>query len=146
MNHKLQKVLLSTVVAASVGAVAVTVPFNANHAFAASEQSNHEKRKDKADRIADNQAFLDAQNAQFEAMFGNQNPTDEETTATKEEAAAPSETTATETTQAKNQVTVVVPQGASLTEIAAQYGITVDELVAANNLLPAGTQLTVPQK
>ncbi|MEW4370242.1 LysM peptidoglycan-binding domain-containing protein [Paenibacillus kandeliae] len=143
MNHKLQKVLLSTVVAASVSAVAVTVPFNANQAFAASEQSNHDKRKDKADRIADNQAFLDAQNAQFEALFGNQNA-DENTTATKEEAAAPSETTAP--TQAKNQVTVVVPQGASLTEIAAQYGITVDELVAANNLLPAGTQLTVPQK
>ncbi|WP_322905667.1 LysM peptidoglycan-binding domain-containing protein [Paenibacillus campi] len=139
MNQKIQKVLLSTALVAGFGAVAVSAPFSANHAFAQSEQkSNHEKNKEKADRLADNAAFLAAQEAQFQALFGKP--------ATKEEAAAPKETTANEQTQANKQITVVVPQGASLTELAAQYGVTVDELVAANNLLPVGFQLTVPQK
>jgi len=138
MNNKIQKVLLSTALVAGFGAVAVSAPFSASAAPV--EKSNHEKRQDKADRIADNAAFLAAQEAQFQAMFG----TKEETTTTKEEAAAPKDTTATDA--ANKTITVVVPQGANLTELAAQYGVTVDELVAANNLLPAGFQLTVPQK
>ncbi len=140
MNNKIQKVLLSTALVAGFGAVAVSTPFSAS--AAPIEKSNHDKRQDKADRISDNAAFLAAQEAQFQALFGT--PATEETT--KEEAAAPKETTATEQTQAKKEITVVVPQGASLTDLAAQYGVTVDELVAANNLLPAGFQLTVPQK
>ncbi len=139
MNNKIQKVLLSTALVAGFGAVAVSTPFSAS--AAPIEKSNHDKRQDKADRISDNAAFLAAQEAQFQALFGT--PATEET---KEEAAAPKETTATEQTQAKKEITVVVPQGASLTDLAAQYGVTVDELVAANNLLPAGFQLTVPQK
>ena len=138
MNNKIQKVLLSTALVAGFGAVAVSAPFSASAAPV--EKSNHEKRQDKADRIADNAAFLAAQEAQFQAMFG----TKEETTTTKEEAAAPKDTTATDA--ANKTITVVVPQGANLTELAAQYGVTVDELVAANNLLPAGFQLTIPQK
>ncbi|WP_017812917.1 MULTISPECIES: LysM peptidoglycan-binding domain-containing protein [Paenibacillus] len=137
MNAKIQKVLLSTVVAAGLGTVAV----GGTHAFAAENKSNHDKIKDRAEAISDNAAFLAAQEAQFNALFGTK-----EDTTTKEEAAAPTETTAPTKTDAKQDIVVVVPQGASLTEIAAQYGITVDQLVAANNLLPAGYQLTVPQK
>ncbi|WP_046215056.1 LysM peptidoglycan-binding domain-containing protein [Paenibacillus wulumuqiensis] len=138
MNAKIQKVLLSTVVAAGMGTVAI----GGTHAFAASDKSNHDKNKDRAEAVADNAAFLAAQEAQFNALFGTK-----EDTTTKEEAAAPTtETTAPTKTEAKQDIVVVVPQGASLTEIAAQYGVTVDELVAANNLLPAGYQLTVPQK
>ncbi|MFD1885015.1 LysM peptidoglycan-binding domain-containing protein [Paenibacillus wenxiniae] len=138
MNKNIQKVLLSTALVAGFGAVAVSAPFSASAAPV--EKSNHDKRQDKEERMSNNAAFLAAQEAQFQAMFGT--PATEE--ATKEEAAAPKETTATE--QAKKEITVVVPQGASLTDLAAQYGVTVDELVAANNLLPAGYQLTVPQK
>ncbi len=140
MNNKIQKVLLSTALVAGFGAVAVSAPFSASASPV--EKSNHEKRQDKADRIADNAAFLAAQEAQFQAMFGTKE--EETTTTTKEEAAAPKDTTATDA--ANKTITVVVPQGANLTELAAQYGVTVDELVAANNLLPAGFQLTVPQK
>ncbi|WP_322922516.1 LysM peptidoglycan-binding domain-containing protein [Paenibacillus campi] len=137
MNQKIQKVLLSTALVAGFGAVAVSAPFSASAAPV--EKLSH---KDKEERIANNAAFLEAQAAQFQAMFGT--PATEPTKT--EEAAAPKETTATEQTQANKQITVVVPQGASLTELAAQYGVTVDELVAANNLLPVGFQLTVPQK
>jgi len=140
MNAKIQKVLLSTVVAAGLGAVAVVAPVGGTHAFAA-EKSSHDKRQDREEARADNAAFVAAQTAQFNALFGTK-----EDTTTKEEAAAPTETTAPTKTDAKQDIVVVVPQGASLTEIAAQYGITVDQLVAANNLLPAGYQLTVPQK
>lgn len=140
MNSKFQKVLMSTALAASLGAVAVAAPIGGSHAYAATnEKSNHDQRKDKAERIANNAAFLEAQEAQFQAMFGTKDKSTTNDQATTEE-------TTTNEAPAVNSVTVVVPQGASLTEIAAQYGVTVDELVAANNLLPAGYQLTVPQK
>ncbi|WP_046212458.1 LysM peptidoglycan-binding domain-containing protein [Paenibacillus wulumuqiensis] len=139
MKNTIQKVMLSTALAASLGAVAVVAPIGGNHAFAASDnQSSHEKNKKRAEDRANNAAFLAAQAEQFNALFG----TPEEVTANQpENNAVPSTDTA-----AKQDILVVVPQGASLTEIAAQYGVTVDELVAANNLLPAGYQLTVPQK
>ncbi|MFD1989826.1 LysM peptidoglycan-binding domain-containing protein [Paenibacillus nicotianae] len=142
MNSKIQKVLLSTVVAASLGAVSVVAPLGAHQVSAATNDSNHEKNKDKAEKRADNAAYQAAVSAQVNAMFGSSNET---TTAPEQEKTDAAKTPATET-QAKTNVTVVVPQGASLTEIAAQYGVTVDELIAANNLLPAGYQLTIPQK
>ncbi|WP_017813562.1 MULTISPECIES: LysM peptidoglycan-binding domain-containing protein [Paenibacillus] len=142
MNSKFQKVMLSTALAASLGAVAVVAPIGGSHAFAATDsQSGHEKRKDREENRANNAAFVAAQEAQFNKLFGSQN--EESTTPEQPATTTPA---ATENTDAKSPITVVVPQGASLTEIAAQYGITVDELVAANNLLPAGYQLTVPQK
>ncbi|MEW4368539.1 LysM peptidoglycan-binding domain-containing protein [Paenibacillus kandeliae] len=138
MSSKFNKILLSATLAASLGAVAVAAPIGGSHAYAATnDQSNADKRKDKEEQRADNAAFLAAQTAEFNRLFGTQ----EETTPAEQ----PATTSATSTEASKN-VTVVVPQGASLSDIAAQYGITVDELVAANNLLPAGTQLTVPQK
>ncbi|ANF97925.1 LysM peptidoglycan-binding domain-containing protein [Paenibacillus bovis] len=141
MNSKFQKVMLSTALAASLGAVAVVAPIGGSHAFAATDsQSSHDKRKDREENRANNAAFVAAQEAQFNKLFGSQN--EESTTPEQPATTAP----ATENKDTKSPITVVVPQGASLTEIAAQYGITVDELVAANNLLPAGYQLTVPQK
>ncbi|WP_017813327.1 LysM peptidoglycan-binding domain-containing protein [Paenibacillus shenyangensis] len=138
MKTTIQKVMLSTALAASLGAVAVVAPVGGSHAFAASNtQSAHEKNKDRAEDRANNAAFLAAQAEQFNALFG----TPEEVTTTQPENNAAPSTDAT-----KQDILVVVPQGASLTKIAAQYGVTVDELVAANNLLPAGYQLTVPQK
>ncbi|MFD1883937.1 LysM peptidoglycan-binding domain-containing protein [Paenibacillus wenxiniae] len=140
MNNKFTKILMSATLAATLGAVAIA-PIGGSHAYAATnDQSNHEKRKDKEDRMANNAAFLAAQEAQFQAMFG----TDEEDSTTTTQEPANSQTPATNVTN--KTITVVVPQGASLTDLAAQYGVTVDELVAANNLLPAGFQLTVPQK
>ncbi|WP_411349313.1 LysM peptidoglycan-binding domain-containing protein [Paenibacillus sp. WLX2291] len=139
MSSKFNKILLSATLAASLGAIAVAAPIGGSHAYAAtSDQSNADKRKDKEEQRADNAAFLAAQTAEFNRLFG----TEEETTPAEQ----PATTTPATSTETSNNVTVVVPQGASLTEIAAQYGITVDELVAANNLLPAGTQLTIPQK
>ncbi|MEW4370790.1 LysM peptidoglycan-binding domain-containing protein [Paenibacillus kandeliae] len=143
MSTKFSKILMSTALAASLGAVAVAVPVGGSHAYAATnDQTNHDKRKDKEERIADNKAFLDAQTAEFNRLFG----TEEDSTTTEQQPANSPATTESTTTTNNNSITVVVPQGASLSDIAAQYGITVDELVAANNLLPAGTQLTIPQK
>ncbi len=140
MNTKFSKILMSATLAATLGAVAIA-PIGGSHAYAATnDQSNHDKRKDKAERIADNAAFLAAQEAQFQALFGT---TEEDSTATTQE---PANSQAPATDATNKTITVVVPQGASLTDLAAQYGVTVDELVAANNLLPAGFQLTVPQK
>ncbi len=140
MNTKFSKVLLSATLAAGLGAVAIA-PIGGSHAYAATDdQSNHDKRKDKEERIADNAAFLAAQEAQFQALFGTQE--DETSTTTQE----PANSQAPATDATNKTITVVVPQGANLTELAAQYGVTVDELVAANNLLPAGFQLTIPQK
>ncbi len=139
MNTKFSKILMSATLAATLGAVAIA-PIGGSHAYAATnEQSNHDKRQDKADRIADNAAFLAAQEAQFQALFGTQ----EDSAATTQE---PANSQAPATDATNKTITVVVPQGASLTDLATQYGVTVDELVAANNLLPAGFQLTVPQK
>ncbi|WP_411343362.1 LysM peptidoglycan-binding domain-containing protein [Paenibacillus sp. WLX1005] len=143
MSTKFSKILMSTALAASLGAVAVAVPVGGSHAYAATnDQSAADKRKDKEERMADNKAFQEAQAAEFNRLFGTQ----EDSTTTQEQPANSPTTTESTTTTTKDGVTVVVPQGASLAEIAAQYGITVDELVAANNLLPAGTQLTIPQK
>ncbi len=140
MNAKFNKILLSATLAASLGAVAIA-PIGGGHAYAATnDQSNADKRKDKEDRIANNAAFLAAQEAQFQALFGT--PEDEATSTTQE----PANSQAPATDATNKTITVVVPQGANLTELAAQYGVTVDELVAANNLLPAGFQLTIPQK
>ncbi|WP_046213489.1 LysM peptidoglycan-binding domain-containing protein [Paenibacillus wulumuqiensis] len=143
MNSTFKKVMLSTALAASLGAVAVVAPIGGSHAFAATDsQSSHEKRKDRDENRANNAAFIAAQTEQFNKLFG----TNKEDNSTAPEQSATTTPAATENTDAKSPITVVVPQGASLTEIAAQYGVTVDELVAANNLLPAGYQLTVPQK
>ncbi|TKJ90640.1 LysM peptidoglycan-binding domain-containing protein [Paenibacillus sp. PK4536] len=144
MNTKFQKVLLSTTLALGLGAVAVVAPIGANQVSAASnDQSNHEKNKDKAEQRANNQAYVDSVSAQINSMFGTANETTEPTTPTDNTTTEPTKTTEP---VANNKITVILPQGASLTEIAAQYGVTVDELVAANNLLPAGYQLTIPQK
>ncbi len=132
MKSTFKKVLLSTALATSLGAVALVAPLGASQVSAAADTSNHQKAKDKAEQRADNLAYQTAVSKQVEAMFGTANTTTEETTPA--------------VTSAKTATTVIVPQGASLTEIAAQYGVTVDELIAANNLLPAGYQLTIPQK
>ncbi|WP_458121571.1 LysM peptidoglycan-binding domain-containing protein [Paenibacillus sp. Z6-24] len=143
MNSTFKKVMLSTALAASLGAVAVVAPIGGSHAFAATDsQSSHDKRKDRNENLANNAAFVAAQEEQFNKLFG----TNKEDNSTTPEQSATTTPAATENTDVKSPITVVVPQGASLTEIAAQYGVTVDELVAANNLLPAGYQLTVPQK
>ena len=136
MKSTFKKVLLSTTLATSLGAVALVAPLGASQVSAAADTSNHQKAKDKAEQRADNLAYQTAVSKQVEAMFGTANTTTEETT----------EETTPAVTPAKTATTVIVPQGASLTEIAAQYGVTVDELIAANNLLPAGYQLTIPQK
>lgn len=133
MNSTFKKVLLSTALATSLGAVALVAPMGASQVSAASDTSNHQKAKDKAEQRADNLAYQTAVSQQVEAMFGTDKVT-------------PTEPTTPAVTPTKNATTVIVPQGASLTEIAAQYGVTVDELIAANNLLPAGYQLTIPQK
>lgn len=133
MNSTFKKVLLSTALATSLGAVALVAPMGASQVSAAADTSNHQKAKDKAEQRADNLAYQTAVSQQVEAMFGTSTTT-------------PAQETTPAVTPTKNATTVVVPQGASLTEIAAQYGVTVDELIAANNLLPAGYQLTIPQK
>ncbi|MGV7117438.1 LysM peptidoglycan-binding domain-containing protein [Paenibacillus kyungheensis] len=133
MNSTFKKVLLSTALATSLGAVALVAPMGASQVSAAADTSNHQKAKDKAEQRADNLAYQTAVSQQVEAMFGTAKET-------------PTEPTTPAVTPTKNATTVIVPQGASLTEIAAQYGVTVDELIAANNLLPAGYQLTIPQK
>ncbi|MFD1989653.1 LysM peptidoglycan-binding domain-containing protein [Paenibacillus nicotianae] len=133
MNSTFKKVLLSTALATSLGAVALVAPMGASQVSAAADTSNHQKAKDKAEQRADNLAYQTAVSQQVEAMFGTAKTT-------------PAQETTPAVTPTTNTTTVVVPQGASLTEIAAQYGVTVDELIAANNLLPAGYQLTIPQK
>lgn len=133
MNSTFKKVLLSTALATSLGAVALVAPMGASQVSAAADTSNHQKAKDKAEQRADNLAYQTAVSQQVEAMFGTAKTT-------------PVQETTPAVTPTTNTTTVVVPQGASLTEIAAQYGVTVDELIAANNLLPAGYQLTIPQK
>ncbi|WP_322924105.1 LysM peptidoglycan-binding domain-containing protein [Paenibacillus campi] len=140
MNTKFNKILLSATLAASLGAVAIA-PIGGGHAYAASDESNHQKNKDKAERIANNAAFLAAQEAQFQAMFGTGEQQDSATT-TQE----PANSQAPAANATNKTITVVVPQGARLTQLAAQYGVTVDELVAANNLLPVGFELKIPQK
>ncbi|WP_322904710.1 LysM peptidoglycan-binding domain-containing protein [Paenibacillus campi] len=140
MNTKFNKILLSATLAASLGAVAIA-PIGGGHAYAATDESNHQKNKDKAERIANNAAFLAAQEAQFQAMFGTGEQQDSATT-TQE----PANSQAPAANATNKTITVVVPQGASLTQLAAQYGVTVDELVAANNLLPVGFELKIPQK
>ncbi|WP_322923164.1 LysM peptidoglycan-binding domain-containing protein [Paenibacillus campi] len=141
MNTKFNKILLSATLAASLGAVAIA-PIGGGHAYAATEEkSDHQKKKDKAEHIANNAAFLAAQEAQFQAMFGTPEQQDSATT-TQE----PANSQAPAANATNKTITVVVPQGASLTQLAAQYGVTVDELVAANNLLPAGFELKIPQK
>ncbi|WP_322903010.1 LysM peptidoglycan-binding domain-containing protein [Paenibacillus campi] len=140
MNTKFNKILLSATLAASLGAVAIA-PIGGGHAYAATDESNHQKNKDKAERIANNAAFLAAQEAQFQAMFGTPEQQDSATT-TQE----PANSQAPAANATNKTITVVVPQGASLTQLAAQYGVTVDELVAANNLLPVGFELKIPQK
>lgn len=133
MKTTFKKVLLSTALATSLGAVALVAPLGASQVSAAADTSNHQKAKDKAEQRADNLAYQTAVSQQVEAMFGTA-----KTTTTEETTPA--------VTPAQTATTVIVPQGASLTEIAAQYGVTVDQLIAANNLLPAGYQLTIPQK
>ncbi len=84
------------------------------------------------------------------------NPTDSVATTVNEPVAAPKKQETTATTKKQQaaakpkNVSHTVKSGENLTKIAAQYGVTVDEIKQANNIkgdnIQAGASLTIPQK
>ncbi|MBO3285289.1 LysM domain-containing protein [Paenibacillus sp. FSL M8-0228] len=151
MKNVMKKVVVSSMLAVSLGAVSLLSPLATGQVMA---KSGSEYNKDRAEEQLIIQQQEAAQKA-FEAKLFGTGTTEKATTTTPAQPATennnqatttkPATTTTTTPATTVNTITVNVQDGDTLASIAEKYGVTVEELVKINNLIKAGQELQVPQ-
>ncbi|WP_025685759.1 LysM peptidoglycan-binding domain-containing protein [Paenibacillus maysiensis] len=145
MKNVMKKVVVSSMLAVSLGAVSLLSPLATGQVSA---KSNSDNNKDQAELQLIIEQQEAAQKALEARLFGTENattttPAQPATENNNQTTTAPTNTTGTPATV--NTITVSVQDGDTLTSIAKKYGVTVEELLKINNLIKVGQELQVPQ-
>ncbi|MCP3778062.1 LysM peptidoglycan-binding domain-containing protein [Paenibacillus sp. MZ03-122A] len=150
MKNVMKKVVISSMLAASLGAVSLLSPLATGQVLAKSHSDDEKQQLE--DQIMREQQ--EAAQKAFEAKVFGTVTTENAATTTPAQPATENNnqatttkpaTTTTETPAAVNTITVNVQEGDTLASIAEKYGVTVEELVKINNLVKVGQELQVPQ-
>ncbi|WP_025719119.1 LysM peptidoglycan-binding domain-containing protein [Paenibacillus polymyxa] len=150
MKNVMKKVVISSMLAASLGAVSLLSPLATGQVLAKSHSDDEKQQLE--DQIMREQQ--EAAQKAFEAkVFGTVTTKDAAATTPSQPATESNNqatttkpaTTTTETPATVNTITVNVQEGDTLASIAEKYGVTVEELVKINNLVKVGQELQVPQ-
>ncbi|WP_225999706.1 LysM peptidoglycan-binding domain-containing protein [Paenibacillus sp. BJ-4] len=148
MKNVMKKVVVSSMLAVSLGAVSLLSPLATGQVMAKSN-SDDEKQQLEDQIIREQQ---EAAQKAFEAKVYGTGTTEDTTTKTpvqpasdNNQATTTKPATTTTTPATVNTITVNVQDGDTLASIAEKYGVTVEELVKINNLIKVGQELQVPQ-
>ncbi|KAF6579014.1 LysM domain-containing protein [Paenibacillus peoriae] len=147
MKNVMKKVVVSSMLAVSLGAVSLLSPLATGQVMAKS--SSDDEIQQLEDQLVREQQ--EAAQKAFEAKYfktettTTTTPTQTTTENNSQATTTKPATTTTETPATVNTITVNVQDGDTLTSIAEKYGVTVEELVKINNLVKAGQELQVPQ-